>query len=127
MAVARRKLRTGRVIRDKSDKTVLVVVQWQQRHLLYKKSIRRTTKFYVHDQENRCKVGDLVRIEETRPISRLKRWRVMEIIERREVAEIKPSELDEGLLSEEQEAQAQREAENDGEETPEAEQEGEET
>jgi small subunit ribosomal protein S17 len=127
MAVARRKLRTGRVIKDKSDKTVLVVVQWQQRHLLYKKSIRRTTKYYVHDQENRCKVGDLVRIEETRPISRLKRWRVMEIIERREVAEIKPSELDEGLLSEEQETQAQREAENDGEGTPEPEQEGEET
>ena len=127
MAVARRKLRTGRVIKDKSDKTVLVVVQWQQRHLLYKKSIRRTTKYYVHDQENRCKVGDLVRIEETRPISRLKRWRVMEIIERREVAAIKPSELDEGLLSEEQEAQAQREAENDGEGTPEPEQEGEET
>jgi small subunit ribosomal protein S17 len=127
MAVARRKLRTGRVIKDKSDKTVLVVVQWQQRHLLYKKSIRRTTKYFVHDQENRCKVGDLVRIEETRPISRLKRWRVMEIIERREVAEIKPSELDEGLLSEEQETQAQREAENDGEGTPEPEQEGEET
>jgi small subunit ribosomal protein S17 len=102
-----------------------VAVQWQQRHPLYKKSIRRTTKFYVHDQENSCKLGDLVRIEETRPISRLKRWRVMEILERREVAEIKPSELDEGLLSEEHEAQAQRETENDGEETPEAEQEGE--
>ena len=120
MPEKRRKLRTGRVVGDKSDKTVLVAVRWQQRHLLYKKSIRRITKFYAHDQDNRCKLGDLVRIEETRPISRMKRWRVMEILERREVAEVKPIELDEGILSEEQEEQK---AKTEAEGTPEPEEE----
>ena len=89
------------MVSDKMDQTVVVAVQWQQRHPIYGKSLRRTTKFYTHDKENECRVGDMVRIEEIRPISRTKRWRVLEIIDRRDVAEVKPSELDEGILSEE--------------------------
>jgi small subunit ribosomal protein S17 len=95
-----RKVRVGEVVGDKMDKTVVVAVKWQQRHRLYKKSIRRVTRFFVHDKDNQCKLGDLVRIEETRPLSRMKHWRVMEILQRREVAEVKPIELEEGLLSE---------------------------
>ena len=64
-----RKIRVGRVVGDKMDKTVVVAVRWQQRHRLYQKSLRRVTKFYAHDQDNRCRVGDLVRIEEAQPIS----------------------------------------------------------
>ena len=101
MATGNRKVRTGRVVGDKMDKTVVVAVRWQQRHRLYSKSLRRVAKFYAHDEDNRCRLGDLVRIGETRPISRMKHWRVLEIVERREVAELKPIELDEGLLSEE--------------------------
>jgi len=108
MAKERQKVRVGRVISDKMDQTVVVAIRWQQPHPIYKKSIRRITKLYVHDKENQCKPGDLVRIQETRPISRNKHWRVKDILERREVVDVKPAELDEGLLSEEQ---AAREAE----------------
>ena len=100
MARERRKARNGRVIKNTMDKTVVVAVEWRQRHLLYKKSIRRVTKFYVHDGQNVCRLGDLVRIEETRPISRLKRWRVERILERKEVAEVKPIELEQSVLEE---------------------------
>lgn len=100
MAEGRRKVRVGEVVGDKMDKTVVVAVKWQQRHRLYKKSIRRVTKFFAHDKDSQCKLGDVVRIEETRPLSKMKNWRVMEIIQRREVAEVKPIELDEALLSE---------------------------
>ena len=115
MARERPKVRTGRVVSDKMDKTVLVAVKWQQLHRLYKKSLRRVTKFYAHDRDNRCKLGDLVRIQETSPMSRMKRWRVMEILERREIAEVKPIELDEGILSEK--VESEEEALGGGEET----------
>ena len=107
MARERRKARTGRVVGDRMDKTVVVSVEWRQRHLLYKKSLRRVTRFYAHDGQNTCKVGDLVRIEETRPISRLKRWRVTSILERRDVVEVKPIELDQMQLEEKPEADGQ--------------------
>ena len=107
MARERRKARTGRVVGDRMDKTVVVSVEWRQRHLLYKKSMRRVTRFYAHDGENTCKLGDLVRIEETRPISRLKRWRVTSILERREMVEVKPIELDQMQLEETPVADAQ--------------------
>jgi small subunit ribosomal protein S17 len=100
MAKERRKVRTGRVVGDKMDKTVVVAVRWQQRHRIYKKSMRRIAKFYAHDKDNSCKLGDVVRIEETRPISKVKHWRVLELVERREVADVKPIELDEGILTE---------------------------
>ncbi len=103
MARERRKVRMGRVVSDKMDKTVVVAVRWQQRHTLYGKSIRRVTNFYAHDRDNQYKLGDLVRIEETSPISRTKHWRVIDLLERREVVDVKPAELDEGLLSEERE------------------------
>jgi small subunit ribosomal protein S17 len=87
------KTRTGRVISDKMDKTVVVAVDSPKRHPIYKKTIRRIKKYYAHDEKNRAKTGDIVRIEETRPLSRLKRWRVAEILITGEVAEIKPQEI----------------------------------
>ena len=100
MARETRKKRQGRVVRNTMDKTVIVAVEWRQRHPLYNKSVRRTTKFFAHDGENKCRLGDVVRIEETRPISRMKRWRVVQILERHEVAEVKPIELDQPVLEE---------------------------
>jgi len=100
MARELRKVRVGRVISNKMEKTAVVAVRWQQRHPIYKKSLRRMTKFYAHDEQNECMPGDTVRIEETRPISGTKRWRVMSILERHEVAEIKPVDLDDGPLTE---------------------------
>lgn len=78
----RRKTRMGRVISDKMDKTVVVAIETMVRHPLYGKTIRRTTKFKVHDAENSCGVGDLVEIMETRPISKEKHWRVVQIVEK---------------------------------------------
>ena len=98
MSRERRKLRTGRVVSDKMDKTIIVAVQWSQRDRLYRKPQRRITKFYADDSNNSCSLGDLVRIEETRPISRLKSWRLVDIIERREVAEVMPVELDQAFM-----------------------------
>lgn len=76
-----RKTRVGVVTSDKMDKTVVVAVETLVQHPLYKKRIRRTKKFKAHDEQNQCKVGDKVRIMETRPLSKDKRWRVVEIIE----------------------------------------------
>jgi small subunit ribosomal protein S17 len=94
MAKEKRKKRTGRVIGDRMEKTVVVAVAWHRRHPLYRKTLLRVTKFYAHDAGSQCRLGDLVRIEETRPISKLKGWRVLEILQRRDVAEVKPFELD---------------------------------
>ena len=106
-----RKGRVGRVVSTKMDKTVLVAVQWQKRHPLYRKSLRMTTKFFAHDERAECRLGDLVQIRESRPLSRMKRWRVESILERHEVAEVKPIELDEGILTEEAVAAEQQAAE----------------
>ena len=100
MAKERRKVRVGEVISSKMDKTIVVAVRWRQRHPLYGKAVPRISKFYAHDGENTCRLGDLVRIEETRPISRLKHWRVVDIVERRDIAEVKPEELDREVLAE---------------------------
>lgn len=77
-----RKQRTGLVVSDKMDKTVVVAIQSKVKHPLYGKTVNRTTKFKAHDEENACGVGDTVRIMETRPLSKDKRWRVVEIIEK---------------------------------------------
>ena len=90
----RRKTRVGKVVSDKMQKTVVVAVEWRQRHRLYRKSIRRISNFSAHDEQSLCRVGDQVRIVETRPISKTKRWRVLEILERHEVPEIQPGELE---------------------------------
>lgn len=78
----RRKVRVGRVVSDKMDKTVVVAVQRNMRHPLYGKIVRRTKKYKAHDEQNDCHVGDMVEIIETRPISREKRWRVRSVVER---------------------------------------------
>jgi small subunit ribosomal protein S17 len=80
----RKTTKVGRVVSDKMNKTVVVAVDYLKPHPLYRKIIRRTKKFHAHDEENVCKVGDTVRIEETRPLSRTKRWRVVEILKRGE-------------------------------------------
>ena len=89
----KRKTRTGTVISDKMDKTVVVLVESLRRHPVYKKVVRDTTKFKVHDATNTCKVGDVVKIVETRPLSKDKCWRVVEVVGRREVAEKEQAEV----------------------------------
>jgi small subunit ribosomal protein S17 len=78
----KRKELVGVVVSDRMDKTVVVRVESVFRHPLYKKAVRRHKKYKAHDEENRCRVGDRVRIMETRPLSKEKRWRVVEILER---------------------------------------------
>jgi len=77
-----RKTRVGKVISDKMDKTVVVAVEERVAHPLYKKIVKRTYKLKAHDEENSCGVGDKVRVMETRPLSKDKRWRLVEIIEK---------------------------------------------
>jgi len=79
---ARRKVRVGVVVSDGMDKTVVVRIDRQVRHPLYGKTVRRSAKLAAHDQENDAHVGDTVRITETRPVSKTKRWRVVEVVER---------------------------------------------
>ena len=74
--------KVGTVVSDKMNKTIVVEVEYLKKHRLYKKSIRRSTRFKAHDEENTCKVGDVVRIEESRPISKDKSWRLVEIVKR---------------------------------------------
>ncbi len=78
----RRKVRTGVVVSDKMDKTVLIRIDRQVRHALYGKTVKRSTKLAAHDEANDAHVGDTVRVMETRPLSKSKRWRVVEIVER---------------------------------------------
>jgi len=78
----RRQAKVGRVVSDKMDKTVVVVVEETVTHRLYHRHLKKTKKFHAHDAENRCKVGDLVEIVSSRPLSKTKRWRVREILKR---------------------------------------------
>jgi small subunit ribosomal protein S17 len=78
----RRKLRVGVVVSEAMDKTVVVRIDRQVRHPLYGKTVRRSSKLAVHDEQNDAHVGDTVRITETRPVSKTKRWRVVEVVER---------------------------------------------
>lgn len=82
-----RKTRSGTVVSDNMDKTVVVSVQRQLAHPLYGKRVQRRSRFYAHDEVNEYRVGDVVRIEETRPLSKKKRWRVVELLERPEQEE----------------------------------------
>ncbi|MFM7525782.1 MAG: 30S ribosomal protein S17 [Actinomycetota bacterium] len=77
-----RKVREGIVVSTKMDKTVVVKVVDRVRHPRYRKTLQRTSKFYAHDETNDAREGDRVRIQETRPLSKLKRWRILEIVER---------------------------------------------
>jgi small subunit ribosomal protein S17 len=85
-----RKVLQGTVVSAKMQKTVVVAVENFKRHRLYKKTLRRTKRYKAHDEHNTCVLGDLVRIVETRPLSKEKRWRVAEIMVRGNVAEIQP-------------------------------------
>ena len=77
-----RKTRTGKVVSDKMDKTIVVAIEEHVKHPLYKKVVKRTYKLKAHDENNECRIGDTVRVMETRPLSKEKRWRLVEIIER---------------------------------------------
>jgi len=90
---SKRKIRLGHVVSDRMDKTVVVAVEISKHHPLYKKTIKKVVKYKAHDEKNECRVGDKVRIVETRPLSREKRWRVAEIVTKGEVVEVKPEEI----------------------------------
>ena len=77
-----RKVRIGKVVSDKMDKTIVVAVERKVPHGLYQKAMKQTTKFKAHDEHNECRIGDTVKIMETRPLSKDKRWRVVEIMEK---------------------------------------------
>jgi small subunit ribosomal protein S17 len=77
-----RKERTGVVFSNKMDKTITIAVKWKEKHPIYGKFVNKTKKYHAHDEKNDCNIGDTVRIMETRPLSKLKRWRLTEIIER---------------------------------------------
>ncbi len=94
MARSMRKVRVGAVVRTNQDKTAIVEMVWKQRHRLYRKQMRRVARFYVHDPENQCVLGDTVRIEETRRISKNKHWRLMAILERKQIADVRPIDVE---------------------------------
>jgi small subunit ribosomal protein S17 len=77
-----RKTRIGLVVSNKMDKTVTVTVERKVKHPIYGKFVKKTTKFHAHDEKNECTIGDLVRIMETRPLSKTKRWRLVEVLEK---------------------------------------------
>ena len=94
MAKQMRKVRTGEVVSTTMDKTAVVQLVWKIRHPIYRKQMRRVTKLYLHDPDQKCRVGDLVKIQETRPISKTKHWRLLEILQRRQIAEVQAIELE---------------------------------
>ena len=77
-----RKTMVGTVVSDKMDKTIVVAVETRVKHPIYKKTVKRTYKLKAHDEENSCKVGDVVKVMETRPLSKDKRWRLVEVVEK---------------------------------------------
>ena len=77
---SRRQQKVGRVVSNKMDKTIVVVVETLKKHRIYKRTYKQTKRFHAHDEHNVCQVGDIVRIEESRPISKLKRWRLVEVV-----------------------------------------------
>jgi len=87
------KTRLGQVVSDKMDKTVVVSVERLRRHPIYKKTVKKSINYQAHDEKNECRVGDKVRIIETRPLSKHKRWRVAEIVTKGAVVEVKPEEV----------------------------------
>src|SRR5256885_16107270 len=78
----RHQRKVGVVVSNKMDKTIVVAVESLKKHRIYKRRYKQTKRFYAHDEENTCQIGDMVRIEESRPLSRMKRWRLIEIIKR---------------------------------------------
>lgn len=99
----RRKQLVGRVVSDKMNKTVVVAVDYLRPHPLYRKTVRKTSKFYAHDERNEARIGDTVRIEETRPLSKLKRWRVIQILQRGSGAPIEVADESVSVIEEAEE------------------------
>ena len=93
MNTGARKTKIGRVVGNHMNKTVVVRVEWKTPHPIYKKSVRKFSKFYAHDEQNIGIVGDWVRITETRPLSKTKRWQVADVLTRKAVIETNPSEI----------------------------------
>ena len=90
----KRRNKLGRVVSNKMDKTVVVTVESSRHHPLYKKTVKTIARYKAHDERNQCQPGDVVRLAETRPLSKEKRWRVVEIVTRAEVIEVKPEEIE---------------------------------
>jgi small subunit ribosomal protein S17 len=103
------KVREGTVVSDKMEKTVLVAIEWNIRHRLYQKTIRRVKRLMAHDERNEAHLGDRVRVIESRPVSRHKRWRVVEVLVRAELPEVAPESIDLDLLGEVKRAEAPEE------------------
>jgi len=100
------KLQLGVVVSNKMDKTVVVRVDRSKRHRLYGKTIHTSERYKAHDEGNECNLGDVVRISETRPLSREKRWRVVEVVQKGDVAEVAPTEVGTTQLAELEAVQA---------------------
>ena len=100
MAKERKKIQIGMVVSDKMDKTRVVSVQWKQRHPLYQRLVRQVSRFKAHDEGNESHRGDQVRIIECRPMSKDKRWRIIEILQRAEQVEVAPEEVGASLIEE---------------------------
>ena len=93
MSFERREVKVGTVVSEKMDKTIVVSTQWRQPHRLYKKNVRKWSRFMAHDENNECTLGDTVEIVETRPMSKVKRWKVARIIQKSDLADIQPGEI----------------------------------
>ena len=89
----RQKTFVGQVVSNKMNKTVVVAVESRKPHPLYRRIVKRVKKFKAHDEDNACNLGDVVKIEETRPLSKEKCWRVVEIVSRSRLAEVQPEEI----------------------------------
>jgi small subunit ribosomal protein S17 len=101
------KLQTGIVVSNKMDKTVVVRIDRSKRHRLYGKTQRVTQRYKAHDENNECRLGDVVKIAETRPLSREKRWRVVEVVVKGDVAELAPRDIGANILEETRAAAAE--------------------
>lgn len=107
-AAPRQKVRFGTVVSDKMQKTVVVAVETTTRHRLYKKTLKRTKRYKVHDENNLARLGDRVRIIETRPLSKEKRWRLAEILVRGDVADVQPQAIGADILEPERAASGEQ-------------------
>ena len=88
-----RKVRTGRVLQAKMSKTIVVGVEWRKRHVKYGKARKMVSRFYAHDEKGEAREGDIVKIEEARPLSKLKRWSLVEVVKKSAIVEVKPLEF----------------------------------
>jgi len=98
--VSRRNEKVGQVVSTKMQKTIVVEVEMRKAHAKYKRIVRSTRKFYAHDEQNTARVGDVVRIRETRPLSKLKRWNLEEIVRRSALAQVAEAEAAAGIAAE---------------------------